>query len=96
MNALSMLFGAALVAIGVLAAALADRIRGLRISRDAASRDRASRAPSVPVQPARTAIPVVDAAPQRQPRVRTEPKVANAAPASPWTPRHGYPSTQVY
>jgi hypothetical protein len=31
---LSMLFGAALVAIGVLAAALADRIRGIRAQRD--------------------------------------------------------------
>ena len=48
MNALSMLFGAALVALGVLAAALADRIRGLRVAREAASR------------PPRMVIPVVE------------------------------------
>ena len=61
MDNLSMLFGAALVAIGVLAAALADRIRGVRISRDAsesAPRERASRAASVPA--ARSVIPVVE------------------------------------
>lgn len=81
-NALYMLLGAAFVAIGVLAAALADRIRGLRISRDAAPRDRGDRAPSVPAQPARAAIPVVDhaelhrATPPKQPRPpRAEPKV---------------------
>jgi hypothetical protein len=33
-NVLFMLFGAALIAIGVLAAALADRIRGLKIARE--------------------------------------------------------------
>lgn len=45
---LNALFGAALVAIGVLAAALADRIRGLRVSRDratATARTTPSRAP---------------------------------------------------
>ena len=79
MNALSMLFGAALVALGVLAAALADRIRGLRVSRrDAEPRERASRAPSVPAPsvPAqgRTSIPVVELSP-KPPRVpRPEPK----------------------
>lgn len=81
MNALSMLFGAALVALGVLAAALADRLRGLRIARDArdaAPRERASREPSVPAQPARTAIPVVEQAPPPKPMrpSRPEPKVA--------------------
>jgi hypothetical protein len=35
LNPLSMLFGAALVALGVLASAYADRIRGLRVSREA-------------------------------------------------------------
>jgi hypothetical protein len=35
-NVASALFGAALVAVGVLAAALADRIRGLRVAREAA------------------------------------------------------------
>ena len=86
MNALSMLFGAALVALGVLAAALADRIRGLRIARDAreaAPRERVSRATSVPAPPARPAIPVVEHAellrstPPKPPRApRAEPKVA--------------------
>jgi hypothetical protein len=51
-NVLPMLFGAALVAIGVLAGALADRIRGLRISRD-----RAINAP-------RAAIQVVESEPK--------------------------------
>jgi hypothetical protein len=73
MNALSMLFGAALVALGVLAAALADRIRGLRVTRrDAEPRERARREPSVPIQ---QAIPVVETV--KQPRApRVEPKVA--------------------
>ena len=90
MNALSMLFGAALVALGVLAAALADRIRGLRIARDAREavpRERASRASSVPAQPPRAVIPVVEhtellrpAAPKQPPRTpRAEPKVAASA-----------------
>lgn len=76
------LLGAALVAIGVLAAALADRIRGLRVSRrDAEPRERAARAPSVPVHATRAAIPVVDAelvqAVSPKPRTpRPEPKVA--------------------
>jgi hypothetical protein len=34
MNVISMLFGAALVAIGVLATALADRIRGIGFARE--------------------------------------------------------------
>ena len=84
MDNLSMLFGAALVAIGVLAAALADRIRGLRISRDAReATPRASRAASVPAPSARASIPVVEhseyrgmPAPAKPPRApRTEPKV---------------------
>lgn len=85
-NALYMLLGAAFVAIGVLAAALADRIRGLRISRDTAPRDRGNRAPSVPAQPARATIPVVEAAelhrgtpPKQQRAPRPEPKVAASA-----------------
>src|SRR5271154_4955340 len=56
-SVLTMLFGAALVAIGVLASALADRIRGLKIAREAQPRERASRAQSAP-----SAIPVVEAA----------------------------------
>jgi len=79
---LSMLLGAALVAIGVLAAALADRVRGLRVSREAAPRERASRATIA--QPQRSAIPVVEAeellrsvpVAVTKPRApRTEPKV---------------------
>ena len=82
MDNLSMLFGAALVAIGVLAAALADRIRGLRISRDA--REAAPRrAASVAAHSPRATIPVVEhseyrgtPAPVKQPRApRAEPKV---------------------
>lgn len=83
-NTLFMLLGAALVAVGVLAAALADRIRGLRVSRDAAPRERASRAPSTPAHSARTAIPVIESAelpptPPKQPKLpRTAPKDASA------------------
>jgi len=78
-NILSMLLGAALVAIGVLAAAAADRIRGLRISREtAAPRERAR---SFTVQQERQVIPVVDlprAAPPKQPKAsRAEPKVTS-------------------
>jgi hypothetical protein len=80
-NTLYMLLGAALVALGVLAAALADRIRGLRVSRETAPRERASRATSVPAQQERQAIPVVElprATMPKQPKApRTEPKVAN-------------------
>jgi len=69
-----MLLGAALVAGGVLASALADRVRGLRVSRDAAPRDRASRAQAAPSP----VISVVEAAeaPVKPARVRAEPKSA--------------------
>jgi hypothetical protein len=80
MNALSMLFGAALVAIGVLASALADRIRGhmaSRHSRDVAPRERAVRASTPPPMPR---VPVFEAplaSPAKTPRVpRVEPKAA--------------------
>lgn len=58
---LHMLFGAALVAIGVLSAALADRIRGLRISRDGLRAGRAKIDPTViPVaEPAELVRPAV-------------------------------------
>lgn len=56
---LNMLLGAALVALGILAAALADRIRGLRISREARE-PRAARAQPAPAT--RSVIPVVEAA----------------------------------
>ena len=86
-NTLFMLLGAALVAIGVLAAAAADRIRGLRISREPAPRERPSRAPSVPAhstQQARQAIPIVELPPAAQPKVpRSEPKVSRSEPKAP-------------
>ena len=82
-NALYMLLGAAFVAIGVLAAALADRIRGIKLAREAAPREpRTARTPSAPA-----AIPVVDvellrAAPAKPSRTpRPEPKVAAIAEA---------------
>lgn len=70
-NVLLMLFGATLMAVGVLASALADRVRGLRVSRDTAPRGR--------VQAASPAIPVVEAADlpvKPAARVRAEPKSA--------------------
>lgn len=77
-DAVHILFGAALVAIGVLASALADRIRGLRIARESA-RERTGRHQSAP-----PAIPVVDpsellrAAPGPKPRAaRPETKDAS-------------------
>ena len=78
-NMLWMLLGAAFVSIGVLASALGDRIRGLRIARDGrdhAPRERTSRATSMPVAPA-PVIPVMEvrSAPPKPPRVpRVEPK----------------------
>ena len=69
-NAVYMLFGAALVCLGILASALADRIRGLRVTRgdrearesvrENAPRERTSRG-SVAPSP-RGAIPVVESA----------------------------------
>lgn len=76
---LYMLLGSALVAVGVLASALADRIRGLRVARDSAPRERANRAHS-----ARSVIPVVEvpelhrAAPPRQPRAQRAAPNVNA------------------
>lgn len=81
-NVLFMLLGGALVAVGVLASALADRIRGLRSGRETSSqRDRPSRTMSVPP---RTVIPVVEPAallrattplaPPAKPQRRVEPK----------------------
>ena len=64
-SVLPMLLGAALVAVGVLAAALADRVRGLRVSREIAAHDRPQRAPRAHLW----AIPVVEAVtlPARRP-----------------------------
>jgi hypothetical protein len=77
-NVLFMLLGAALVAVGVLAAALAERLRGLRGTREVAPRERPSRAPAA--HSARTAIPVVETAElfraptPPKPQRRVEPK----------------------
>jgi hypothetical protein len=80
-NTLYMLLGAALVALGVLAAALADRIRGLRISREAAPRERAPRAPSVAALQERQPPPVVELQRATMPKTpkaaRTEQKTTN-------------------
>jgi hypothetical protein len=74
-----MLFGAALFALGVLAVALADRIRGLRVSRDMAPpRERAPRAPSVSAQPVETAELLRSTLPKPPRAPRAEPKVASA------------------
>ena len=77
-NTLWMLLGAAIVSIGVLASALADRIRGLRVSRDGyAPRERAPRATSVPAAPPVIPVMEVRSAPPKPPRVpRVEPKAA--------------------
>ncbi len=81
-SVLTMLFGAALVAIGVLAAGLADRIRGLKIAREAQPRERASRAQSAPA-----GIPVVEAAELLRPAPTTSAKPPRAArPESKPTP----------
>ncbi len=45
MNMLSMLFGAALVALGVIAAGVADRIRGIRVQRASSPREITARIP---------------------------------------------------
>ena len=78
-NTLWMLLGAALVSIGVLASALADRIRGLRVSREGyAPRERTSRATSVPVAPPVIPVMEVRSAPPKPPRVpRSEPKATS-------------------
>jgi hypothetical protein len=76
-NTLSMLLGAALVAVGVLVAALADRIRATRAAREQVPRERAPR-----VQQSPAAIPVVEPAelprtppvPPAKPQRRVEPK----------------------
>ena len=75
-SVLMMLLGAALVAVGVLANALADRIRGLKIAREAAPRERASRVQSAPA-----IIPVIEpelvrpapAKPPSAPRIEPKP-----------------------
>ncbi len=44
-DVVAMLLGAALVAVGVIASAVADRIRGLRVARDRRATDRGVHAP---------------------------------------------------
>lgn len=71
---LYMLFGAALVAIGVLATALADRIRGLRVSRDRA-------VPAPRTAHSRAPIEVIEAEVEpTSPRAASKPKAPNAEP----------------
>lgn len=80
-NTLSMLLGAALVALGVLAAALADRIRGLRVSREAAQ----PRAGRDKIPSARgSAIPVVEPAEllRPAPKVRVSRQESKSAPTT--------------
>jgi len=55
-NILSMLLGAALVALGVLAAALADRIRGIRAREIAAPRRASVQATSRVIEPAEVLV----------------------------------------
>lgn len=59
---LNALFGAALVALGVLTAALADYIRGIRLQRERAARDLTPRAAvtPAPARAARAPIEVVE------------------------------------
>jgi hypothetical protein len=85
---LNMLLGAALVAIGVLAAALADRIRGLRISRERAATAPREQTPRVgSVAPARATIEIIEAEPVsaaksgRAPAPRVESKAEPKAQA---------------
>ena len=81
-NFLYMLFGAALVALGVLAAALADRIRGLRVSRETAPRENVRRHTVIPVvEPVELhrATPAVPAKPQRAPRAESKVQSADGA-----------------
>jgi hypothetical protein len=66
-NAIYMLFGAALVCLGILASALADRIRGLRVSRadradraDREGRESAPRTARGSAPPSPRTIPVVE------------------------------------
>ena len=75
-NTVYMLFGAALVCLGILASALADRIRGLRVSREGrevregreSARERSSRVAAASAS--RGPIQVVEAAePLRKPAV---------------------------
>ena len=75
---LNALFGAGLVALGVIAAALADRIRGIRISRDVPE-PRPSRAQSAPA--ARSGIPVVETAELLRPAT-TKPRAPRGEPKS--------------
>jgi hypothetical protein len=73
-SAISMLFGAALVAIGVIAAGLADRIRGLRITRDRAAPPRnvepQKLTPKYPAQDVAAPLPKPTREPATKPATR--------------------------
>ena len=82
-NTVYMLFGAALVCLGILASALADRIRGLRVSREgregreSTTRERSSRvatpAPRGPIQVVEAAeLPRKPAATRRATETKTQ------------------------
>jgi len=71
-DTLHMLFGAGLVMLGVLSAALADRIRGLRLIRERAPR--ADSEPAAQAQPRRAAAR--GSAPMRIPPAADDGKVA--------------------
>jgi hypothetical protein len=80
-SVLYMLLGAALVAVGVLASALADRIRGLRSSRE---------------QPVRAPREKTATAPQRSAIAVVEPaEVLRSAPIKPRTARAEQKSTST-
>jgi len=83
--ALNMLLGAALVAIGVIAAALADRIRGVKLVREQQPREReqprerASRAPAADI-PVIEAVPMIaPAAPPAKPQRAVAPAKARTS-----------------
>lgn len=82
-NTIYMLFGAALVCLGVLASALADRIRALSVSREgreSAPRERSSRAAAASV--ARGPIQVVESAESAElPRKPVAPRRTSEAKA---------------
>jgi hypothetical protein len=80
-NVLLMLLGAALVAVGVLAAALADRIRGLRVPATRTAATRTARTPIEVVEAEVVASPPPAAPPKaaRAPRAESKPQASDGA-----------------
>lgn len=81
-NVLFILLGGTLVSVGILVAALADRVRGLRAAREAAPHKQPSRVQSTPagitvIESAELLRPAPAAKPVRAPRV--EPKASVSA-----------------